>query len=119
MFPPLVEVRSMKLNIPDKCSIFELCYDKTKGLWVNWTQTEKKFDIPRGGEYNSIFVPTVDSIRNNFFLHRCVTNQIHLLICGPTGTGKTVNVLNELNKHYLNADYSNLQTSFSGQTSVN
>ncbi|KAL4494234.1 hypothetical protein ABPG73_018753, partial [Tetrahymena malaccensis] len=117
MFP--FEPHSIRANIPDKCSIFDLCYDKTKGIWVNWTQTEKKFEIPKGGEYHNIFVPTIDSIRNNFFLHRCVQNQIHLLVCGPTGTGKTVNVINELNKHYLNPEYSNLQTAFSGQTNVN
>lgn len=65
-------MRILRVNIPDKCSIFELCYEKTKGIWLNWTQTEKKFEIPKGGEYLNIFVPTIDSIRNNFFLHRCV-----------------------------------------------
>ncbi len=44
---------------------------------------------------------------------------IIFLIEGPTGTGKTVNVLNELNLNYINEKYTNLCTSFSGQTSAN
>ena len=86
---------------------------------MNWTQTEKKFEIPKEGEYHNIFVPTNDSIRNNYFLHKSIQNNLHLLICGPTGTGKTVNVINEINKHYLNPEYANLSTSFSGQTNAN
>jgi dynein heavy chain len=44
---------------------------------------------------------------------------MHLLIAGPTGTGKTINIVNEINKYYFNKDYTNLQTAFSGQTTVN
>jgi dynein heavy chain len=39
---------------------------------------------------------------------------MHLLISGPTGTGKTSNIVNELNRHYFNPDYTNLITAFSG-----
>ncbi len=46
-------------------------------------------------------------------------NKIHLLLCGPTGTGKTANVINEINKNYFNTEYTNLCTSFSGQTKAN
>lgn len=65
-------------------------------MWINWTQTTEKFTIPKGGEYHNIFVPTIDSIRNNWFIDMCVTNQIHLLICGQTGTGKTINIRNRI-----------------------
>ena len=66
-----------------------------------------------------MLIPTSDSIRNNYFLHLCVKNKIHLLISGPTGTGKTSNIVNELNRHYFNPEYTNLITAFSGQTLVN
>lgn len=78
-----------------------------------------KFVAPDGGEYTKLLVPTGDSIRNNFFLNRCVRNKIHLMICGPTGTGKTVNIINELNRNYFNEIYTNCATSFSGQTTAN
>lgn len=75
--------------------------------------------VPEGGEFHEIFVPTSDSIRNNYFLNLCIKNQIHLLLCGPTGTGKTVNIMKEINEKYMNAEYTNLCTAFSGQTNVN
>lgn len=66
-----------------------------------------------------MLIPTSDSIRNNYFLHLCVKSKIHLLISGTTGTGKTSNIVNELNKHYFNPEYTNLITAFSGQTLAN
>jgi len=106
--------RSIPAKIPEKTSIFDLCYDKGKNFWPNWTQTVEKYIVPTGGEYNTIIVPTSDSIRNNYFLHRSVKAKQHILICGSTGTGKTVNIISELNRYYFNMEYTNLTTSFSG-----
>jgi dynein heavy chain len=64
-------------------------------------------------------VPTSDLIRNTYFLHLCIRSRIHLLLAGPTGTGKTVNLLNEINTSYFSKEYTNLQTTFSGQTTAN
>ena len=88
------EPRILNIKLPDKATVFDIVYDIKKNAWVNWTQTVEKYIVPKEGEFHDIFVPTVDSIRNNFFLHRCVQSDNHLLICGPTGTGKTVNVIN-------------------------
>jgi len=38
----------------------------------------------------------------------------HVLLTGPTGTGKTVNVINEININYYNDVFTNLITAFSG-----
>lgn len=38
-------------------------------------------------------IPTDDSVRNQYFINLCITNKMHYLITGPTGTGKTVNVI--------------------------
>ena len=42
-----------------------------------------------------------------------------MLIVGNTGTGKTVNVISELNLNYFNDIYSNLITAFSGKSNCN
>lgn len=42
-----------------------------------------------------------------------------MLMTGPTGTGKTVNIVNTLNNNYFNEKYTNLITAFSGQTTCN
>jgi dynein heavy chain len=42
------------------------------------------------------------------------------MICGPTGTGKTVNIINKISKICKEDDsFTNLITSFSGQTTAN
>ena len=48
-----------------------------------------------------------------------VNHKMHFLFSGTTGTGKTVNITNQLNKNYYNEIYTNLSTAFSGQTTAN
>lgn len=44
---------------------------------------------------------------------------MHALFCGPTGTGKSINVGSELIQNYYNQTYTFLTTAFSGQTVAN
>lgn len=39
-----------------------------------------------------IIVPTTDGVRNTYLLDLLVRGGKHVLTCGPTGTGKTVNI---------------------------
>ena len=55
----------------------------------------------------------------NHLLHLNVQRKRHILFVGPTGTGKTANVVKELNDFYFNAECANLITAFSGQTTAN
>ena len=43
----------------------------------------------------------------------------HTLLCGPTGTGKSISVINELNANFQNENYTFLGLAFSAQTSAN
>ena len=43
-------------------------------------------------------IRTMDSIRNNYLLNTYISLEKHFMIIGPTGTGKTINIVNELNK---------------------
>jgi dynein heavy chain len=47
-------------------------------------------------------IPTIDSVRNSHFLHLYLDLKTHILMTGPTGTGKTVNIVNELNQFFYN-----------------
>ena len=109
----------MSYKLPDTKNIYQLCYSKEKQIWINWMQTVPAFKIPKESTFQSLLIPTVDSVRNNYFLNTFVQSKLHFLMTGPTGTGKTINVINELNANYLNEKYTNLCTSFSGQTSAN
>ena len=94
-------------------------YNYEKMVWQNWSQTQPAFVIPKKISYNDLIIPTNDSIRNNFFLHLNVKNHMHVLFVGPTGTGKSINVANELATNYYNSYYTFLTTGFSGQTVAN
>ncbi len=69
-------------------------YNSDKLIWQNWSQTQPPFVIPKDKSFNDLIIPTNDSIRHNYFLHQNVVNHMHVLFCGPTGTGKSINVGN-------------------------
>jgi len=75
--------------------------------------------IPLNGKIQDLIIPTIDSVRNNFLLTLFINLKSHMLQTGPTGTGKTVNIINELNTSYFNESYTNFITAFSGQTNCN
>ena len=56
----------------------------------------------KGIAYHKLFIPTNESIRNDIFMDFGVEHKIHYLFCGPTGTGKTVNIKNQLSSKYFN-----------------
>lgn len=41
------------------------------------------------------------------------------MICGPTGTGKSISIANELKNSFDNNDYTYINLAFSAQTSAN
>jgi dynein heavy chain len=107
------------IKMPEKVNIFDMFYNSEKFIWQNWSQTAPPFQIPKKISYNDLLIPTNDTIRFNYFLHLNIQNHMHVLFCGPTGTGKSINVSNELINNYYNANYTFLATAFSGQTNAN
>lgn len=71
-------------------------YMDLKYSWTTWLLSEPTFVPPVGGDYTNLLIPTSDSIRNNYFVQRSLDHKFHLMICGPTGTGKTVNIINKI-----------------------
>ena len=107
------------IKIPEKVNVFDMFYNSEKFVWQNWSQTVAPFAIPKNISFNDLLIPTNDSIRFNYFLHLNIKNNMHSLFCGPTGTGKSINVSKELAANYYDSNYTFLCTGFSGQTNVN
>ena len=63
-------------------------------------------------------IPTGDSARNIFFLKLLICNEKHVLNCGPTGTGKSLNI-NQLLTKELGDEYQYIAMVFSAQTGCN
>ena len=77
------------------------------------------FEIPQGAKFNSILVPTIDTVRNRQLSLLLSTRGKHVMLTGDTGTGKSVStvqlIMNDLDK----AIYKPLFINFSAQTSAN
>jgi len=90
---------------------------ESKG-WVNWFDTVDKYEVDIKQAFNEIVVPTLDSIRMKFMVKTCLINSRHVMIPGPTGTGKSVNTA-EMMTYELPEEFQTLTMNFSAQTSAN
>jgi dynein heavy chain len=96
-------------------------YDVRGNIWIDWLQTVPKWEIPSGKDtgYNELIIPTADTVRNAYWMNNMIKYNQHVLYTGPTGTAKTIGIMNELAKNYTNDKFGNIKTVFSGQTSAN
>ena len=61
---------------------------------VSHPQVPKFTYVP--GDFNSMFVNTVETTRLTYFLDSLVKNKHHVMFVGNTGTGKSAIMLNKL-----------------------
>jgi dynein heavy chain len=82
---------------PEGESLYDIMFDATSCKWTSWMKTVPEFKVPANADASSITVPTVDSVRIAATVRTLLLCQRPALVCGPTGTGKTVTVKSELN----------------------
>ena len=103
----------------DFTSLFDMSFDVSQCTWLNWMKTQPPYEVPIGSSYAQVIVPTIDSIRTNSVLNQLLLCKKHTLLCGPTGTGKSISVQSQLDKSFQNEDWTYLSLAFSAQTSAN
>ena len=80
--------------------------------------TVEPYHAQRGKDFAELIIPTLDSVRYTYLLDLLVTNNMHVLMTGPTGTGKTVNINAHLQTGFSDK-YVPICMTFSAQTSAN
>ena len=68
--------------------------------------------------YHEIIIPTKDSERSTYLTKLLLTNNYHVMLPGPTGTGKSI-YSNNLLTSGLDETYQYISIVFSAQTSAN
>ena len=88
----------IKAIFPPEGTVYDYCYNSEKQGWVHWMTTIPEFSIRPAMNFSEIIVPTIDSVRNTFLLDLLLSQGKHVLCVGPTGTGKSVTIVEKLTK---------------------
>lgn len=112
--------KSLNLTLKQPVDIFMFYFDIQLLQWIEWTKVScGESPNEHHLEYHQIIIPTLDTIKNATFMNLMIKNKQHFFMVGSTGTSKTVGIVRELDQNYYNQHYSNIKTSFSGQTKAN
>ncbi|KAH6590256.1 hypothetical protein BASA50_009516 [Batrachochytrium salamandrivorans] len=110
-------IREIEGQFPSKDTVFEYYVDKQTKGWVHW---EDK--LPSGWRYApntayyKIFVPTIDTVRNEFIIRSLANKRCPVLLVGDIGTGKTSLIHNSILTPEINCN--RLVINMSAQTSA-
>merc|ERR1719174_2914521 len=88
--------KKLSPEIPERGSIYDHMFDINRCQWVPWVDTVEMQQIPNGAQADSIIVQTMDNIRYSYVINHAIKHRMELLFCGPTGTGKTAYMQQQL-----------------------
>jgi dynein heavy chain len=107
------------LPMPMKVDYYECVYVPEDSKWKYWTDMIGSFVIPADTQYSNIVVPNNYTAQYNYMIELLVPERKHILMCGPTGTGKSVYVFNAITKSLPQDRFKPLNLGFSAKTSAN
>ncbi|CAD7696266.1 unnamed protein product [Ostreobium quekettii] len=84
------------VQFPEKGLVFDYYVDDSQCLMVPWDDKVEPFTYTPGMDFNSVFVPTVETTRLTYFLDSLVGNKHYVMFVGNTGTGKSAIMKNKL-----------------------
>ncbi|XP_077275021.1 dynein heavy chain at 36C [Temnothorax americanus] len=107
--------------LPTTGSVFDYKYIKEgKGRWKLWLEDLKDVPpIPRDMPVNQIIISTVETVRYFHLFSYLVCHHKPVLLVGPTGTGKSVYIMEFLLKRNNPEIFKPLFVIFSAQTTAN
>jgi dynein heavy chain len=112
------ESRRAVVTFPEDGLVYDYHFDSKIAKWTNWLDGQPAFKIPKDATFNSIVVPTIDTIRNEWLLEKLLKKGYHVICTGDTGTGKSVSIRNKLLSG-MPATFNSISLNFSAQTSAN
>lgn len=108
----------LTLPMPMRSDYYECIYSPEDSKWKNWTDLLPQYTIQPGSLFSTIMVPNSYSGQYSYLIELLVPYKRHILMCGPTGTGKSVYIASAM-AALPNASYKPLSLGFSAKTSAN
>lgn len=113
-----MDAHGMTKPFPTEGTIYDYKFDVSRNDWIDWNLSVSPYKYDPKLSFAELIIPTKDSICYTYLLDILVRNDKHVIMTGPTGTGKTVNILGHL-QNGLPEKYVPITLAFSAQTSAN
>eukprot|EP01029_Cantina_marsupialis_P009143 TRINITY_DN2137_c0_g4_i1.p1 TRINITY_DN2137_c0_g4~~TRINITY_DN2137_c0_g4_i1.p1 ORF type:complete len:4119 (-),score=1448.16 TRINITY_DN2137_c0_g4_i1:93-12449(-) len=113
-----MRANGVKLLPPDDGLVYDFKFDMETIQWVKWMDTVEPYQYDRKLSFSELIIPTKDTVRYKYLLDLLIRHNKYVLMTGPTGTGKTANINQQL-QFGMEEKYVPLQLTFSAQTSAN
>ena len=106
------------VGAPAEGLLYDYSIAVPSGAWTGWMETVPPFELSPKTEFADIIVPTIDSVRYMWIVEQLCVHSKHVLAVGPTGTGKTLNLVAKLMTG-MPDKFAPVFLGFSAQTSAN
>ena len=111
---------------PKEHTMYSVFWDTEKGKWATWSSLISREPFDASLQPHEIIVPTVDTTRYTFLFDTFCQNstldhdlnRMAFLLCGPTGTGKTVYINNHCINGLKSDKFNVISLGFSAQTTA-
>jgi dynein heavy chain len=109
-------ITNSTVTLPLDKTVYDYEYSFNENKWFDWTDKFKDHQIGAKQGFGEIVIPTLDYCRIRSLMSNMLTNKLHMLIVGQTGTGKSVDALSFLGDG-LSDRFTGLSVVLSAQTS--